>query len=413
MATNTINTIKDGPGVFARGIAQTLKDNMHLCSFVDQADKSDFDGKNSFKSGDTIYTAIPPRYVPQSDNLDVTSAISDTVEEKKALTLNKTESIAMEFDSLELATEVDVAVALKRYGIPAAESIAQHVESRCFGIVQDATYNLSGTAGSNTFTISDVLEAKTLLDVNLAPVQDRMLFMTSAAGAAAVDARSGLFQSSSKVAEQYEHGYIGRADGFDWVNTELINSHTNGNDVTGITKNAISVEGDSTFPVSGLTATTGTVTKGTVFTVANVFRVHPITKTVTSELQQFVVTADATADGSGNATLSISPSIYAGSGGLQNVDSLPANTAAVTIGTGAVSTGYLQNIAMHNKAFKMCTAPLYAPRGTDMVATETVDGITVNLVRDFDINTRKVITRLDILYAFDEVRPEWSSRLTA
>ena len=61
----------------------------------------------------------------------------------------------------------------------------------------------------------------------------------------------------------------------------------------------------------------------------------------------------------------------------------------------------------------MVIAPLYAPRGVDLVATQTVDGITVNLVRDFDIKTREVITRLDVLYAFDPVRPEWSVRLTA
>ena len=35
---NTINTVKDGPGLFARGIAQTLKDNLKLCSFVDKMD---------------------------------------------------------------------------------------------------------------------------------------------------------------------------------------------------------------------------------------------------------------------------------------------------------------------------------------------------------------------------------------
>jgi len=412
---NVINTIKDGPGLFARGVAQTLKDNMVFCSFVEKADESDFDGKNGFKSGDTIYTSIPARYIPQQDNFNITSAISDSVEEKAPLVLNKSESIGMSFDSLELATDTDVANALRRYGIPAAESIAQNVEARCFEIAADATYNFTGTAGSNTFTVADVLASRTKLNQSLCRPGDRGLFMNSASGAQAVDARSGLFQSSEKIAEQYEMGMVGMADGFKWYETELGSTHTNGNDVTGIeVSTTVSVEGQATLVVEGLTTTTGTVTKGTVFTIATVNSVHPITKADTGRLQEFVVTADATANGSGIATISVSPAFYtSASDGLQNITAFPADGDAIAIKTGAASTGYVQNLALHKSAFKMVTVPLVQPKGVDLVASQTVDGITVNIVRDFDVRTREMITRVDVLYAFDKVRPEWSCRLTA
>jgi hypothetical protein len=402
---NVINTVKDGPGIFAKGIAETLRDNLVLCGFVEKADESDFDGKNGFKSGDTIYTPISPRYVPQQDSLDITSTIQDSVEEKKPLVLNKTETIGMTLDSLELATDIDVANALKRYGMPAAEAIAQNMEARCFNIAADATYNSVGTAGSNGFTVADILAARTKLNQNLCRPNDRGLFMTSAAGAAAVDARKGLFQDSTSIAEQYRNGMIGRADGFDWYETELISTHANNSDVTGAVINDPSVaEGSSSITVGGLSAAP---TQGTVFTLAGVFAVHPITKVVTGVLQQFVVGAGAT-----TTVLPISPSLYAASGGLKNVSALPADSAALVF-VGAASTALSQNLAMHKTAFKMVTAPLYAPRGVDLVATQTVDGITVNLVRDFDIKTREVITRLDVLYAFDPVRPEWSVRITS
>ena len=402
---NIINTVKDGPGIFAKGIAETLRDNLVLCGFVDKADESDFDGKNGFKSGDTIYTSIPPRYVPQQDNLDITSTTQDSVEEKKPLVLNKTETIGMKLDSLELATDVDVANALKRYGMPAAESIAQNMEARCFEIAADATYNSVGTAGSNGFTVADILAARTSLNQNLCRPNDRGLFMNSVSGAAAVDARKGLFQDSSSIADQYKNGMIGRADGFDWYETELVSTHANGADITGAAINDASVsEGASSITVDGLSSAP---TQGSVFTIAGVYRVHPITKTVTGDLQQFVVGAGAT-----TTNIPISPSLYAGSNGLQNVDALPADDAALVF-VGAASTALTQNLAMHKTAFKMVTAPLYAPRGVDLVSTQTVDGITVNLVRDFDVKTREVITRLDVLYAFDAVRPEWAVRLTA
>lgn len=407
---NTHNTIKDGPGLFAKGIAQSLKDNLVFCSHVDKADKADFDGKNGFKSGDTIYTSIPARYTVDEDSLDITSSIQDSVEEKAALVLNKTATVAMQMDSLELATEVDVANALKRFGMPAAESIAHNIESRCLEIATDATYNSVGTAGSNAFTVADILAAKTKLDQQLCPRGGRKLLLSSSAGADAIDARKGLFQFEK---DSYKNGKIGSADGFDWYNNELITTHTNGNDVVFEVRTTVSTEGQATLVVEGLTTTTGTVTKGTVFTIDTVFDVHPITKETTSRLKQFVVTADATADGSGYATLSISPAIYtSASGGLQNVSAFPADGDAITP-VGAASTAYEQGLAYHPSAFKMVTAPLYAPNGVDLVATETVDGITVNVVRDFDVLTRKVITRLDVLYAFDKVRPEWATRITA
>lgn len=408
---NTINTVKDGPGIFAKAIAETLKDNMPFCSFVSKADGSDFEGKNGFKAGDTIYTSIPPRYVPTQDSLDITSTIQDSVEEKKPLTLNKTETVGMKLNSLELATDIDIKVALERYGIPAAESIAQNIEARCLNIAADSTYNSVGTPGSNTFDVSDILAARTKLNQDLCRTGDRGLFMTSAAGAKAVDARKGLFQDSTRIAEQYRDGMIGRADGFDWYETELISTHTNGNDVTGVAIDATPTEGATSLNMDGFTTTTGTVTKGQVFTIAGVFKVHPITKDVTSELQQFVVTADGTADGSGDINVSFSPALYtATSNGLQNINALPSDNDAITF-VGAASTGYAQNLALHSSAFKMVTVPLYAPKGLDVVATQTVEGITVNLLQDLDIKTREVITRLDVLYAFDPVRPEWSCRL--
>lgn len=411
--SNTINTVKDGPGLFAKGVAERLRDNLKFCGFVEKADKSEFDGKNSFKSGDTIYTSIPARKTAQRDNLDITSINKDVVEEKAPLVLNKTATTADKFDSLELATDVDVKNALKRFGMPSADTLSHEIEARCMQIAADETYGLTGTAGSNTFTVSDILAAKTALDEDLCPMGDRMLFMNSRSGAQAVDARKGLFQSSEDIKKQYRDGYIGRADGFDWVETQLVPTHTNGTDTAAAAMDAIGVEGASTIAVKSL-ANGATVTKGTVFTIAGVYKVHPINKTVLNGvLQQFVVTADATADGTGDATLSISPSLYAGSDGLQNIDALPAADAVITFGTGSASTTYTQNLALHKSAFKMVTVPMYQPRGVDLVASETVDGITVNIIRDYDNTTRSITTRYDVLYAFDKVRPEWCKRLTA
>lgn len=401
--SNTINNIKDGPGLFAKGVAETLRDNMQFCSFVADLDEDYDTPVNGFGKGDTINVSIPPRTTGQQDDFDITSSIDDVVEEKKTVTLNKSDTTSFELDTLELATEIDVKRALTRFGIPFAEGMAQRIEARCMQIAADATYNSVGTPGSNSFTVADILAARTKLNQNLCRPGDRGLFMNSSSGAAAVDARKGLFQDSASIADQYKSGMIGRADGFDWYETELIPVHANGTDVTGVETDGTTAEGASALTVTGLSAAP---TEGTVFTIEGVNMVHPITKVDLGVPQQFVVGAGAT-----TTNIPVTPSLYAASDGLQNITALPANDTALTF-VGPASTTLAQNLALHKDAFRFISVPLAQPKGVDLTATSTVDGVTVNIVRDWDQLKRRFITRMDVLYAFDPIRPEWSTRLT-
>lgn len=408
---NTFTNVNDAAAIIAKAAAETLKNNMKFCQTIDVADSSDFDGKNGYSAGQTVDINIPPRYVPQT-TFDITSSIQDTVEGTVPLTLDTISTVGMEFNSSELAHDIALKNIIKRCVIPAAESVAQDVEKRFIEKATDGVYNHVGTAGSNQFTVSDIQDARVKMQEDLAPMGDRYLMLNSRSGAEAVDARKGLFNSTTEIGKQYVDGYIGKADGFSWFETELVNTHTNGSQGgTPLVDDASVTEGTSTLHIDGVTSG-NTWTKGTVFTVANVFKVNPITKTTTSELQEFVVTSDTTFTG-GEADVPVSPSIYAASNGLQNVDALPADNAAITLKTGSASTGYAQNLAYHKSAFRMVSVPLVMPVNAEFAAQETVDGITVAVIRDFDVKTRKMITRLDFLGALALVRPEHACRITA
>ena len=408
---NTINNVNDAAAILTKAAAGILSNTCQFLKSIDKAPEEDYMGKNGYKSGETIQISKPARFIPQQ-SFDITSSIQDIVEEKTPLTLDITSTVGVEIDSLEDVTELGIAQMAERVIKPAAEAIASDIESRFLAKATQTVYNTVGTAGSNTFDVADTQDAKVKLDRFLAPKGNRRLLVNSAAGAAAVVARKGLFQSSTEISSQYKMGYMGMSEGFTWLENELLHVHTNGNDVTGVTVDGSTSEGASTLNVTGLTNTTGTVTKGSVFTIAGVYAVNPQTKQVYDELQQFVVLEDATADGSGDATLSISPSIYAGSNGLQNVDALPANTAALVF-VGAASTSYTQNLAFDKTAFRMVSAPLMMPSNAEFAAQSTVQGITVAIVRDFDVNTRSMITRLDFLGGIASPRPEWACRLTS
>jgi hypothetical protein len=227
----------------------------------------------------------------------------------------------------------------------------------------------------------------------------------------AVNARKGLFQSSSEIAKQYKTGYIGTSDGFNYVESNLTPLHTNGTQTGAITMSATATEGvGTTLAMTGSSG--GTLTAGQQFTVANVYAVHPQTKATLSNLQVFTVQALNTFSSTAGTNISVLPVPYAASAGLQNINRLPTSGDVVTL-IGAASTGYNQNLAYHKQAFRVCSVPLMMPKGAHMVGQETVDGMTVRVWMDSIILTDKMILRIDFLGAFAAVRPNWSTRITA
>jgi hypothetical protein len=147
---------------------------------------------------------------------------------------------------------------------------------------------------------------------------------------------------------------------------------------------------------------------GDVFTIGSVFSVNPQTRESTGSLQQFVVTAAAT--GSSTATLSIYPSIYTSASALATVNAFPAASAVITM-VGSATVAYPQNIAYHKNAITMATADLLLPQGVDMASRQVHNGISMRIVRQYDINNDRMPCRIDVLYGFKTIRPEMACRV--
>lgn len=409
--SNTANNVKDAGSVIAKLAAKMLADKTQFIKSIDKEPASSFNNQvNGFNVGQTIQVSKPARFVPTT-NADITSSIQDVVEEKVPLTLNIRQVQAVALTSLEVQNSLALKDWTKRILDPAISSLAQGVESTVLTSAKNAVYNSVGTAGSTVFDTDTVLSAGEKLAMFLTPQDgNQYLLLNPTANRSAVNARKGLFQSSSEIASQYKKGYIGEADGFSFLRNNLLPTHTRGTQTSTFTVTTTSTEADSTLALTGTSG--GTLKAGDVFTIASVFAVHPITKVKLNFLQQFVVTANNTAISTAYTGVAISPSIYAASNGLQNVDSLPQSSAAVTI-IGSASTGYVQNLAYHKSAFRFCSVPLMKPNGTHMVGQETVDGMTVRVWMDSAILTDKMIMRIDFLGGFLAVRPEWACRITS
>ena len=359
--------------------------------------------KAGAKIGDTLKIRLPNQYTVRTGK---TLSAQDTTEQSVSLQVATQKGVDVNFSSAELTLSLDDFSS--RILEPAMAVLASSLEADALSMYKDV-YQQVGTAGTTPNTLLTYLQARARLNNSLTPMDaNRTAHLSPLATATIVDALKGLFQDSSAIREQYREGSMGRTAGFDWFENPLVPTHTNGSTVASVQVNGASQTG-GTLNVKGV-ANGNTFNKGTVFTIAGVFEVHPETKAVTPRLQQFVVGTDVTMSGTTGA-LAVSPAI-ATSGAGQNVSTSPADSAALTI-VGSAATGYEQEMAFHRDAFAFATADLVLPRGVDFAAREVFDGVSMRIVRAYDINNDAFPCRIDVFYGYKTIRPQMACRITA
>lgn len=413
--TQTIGTVKANATKIAKMAAADLADSVQFFKSVRKMDGEFKPDAGGHSPGDTVNVRIPAKYTVGTTSFDLTSAIQDIKEQYKNMKLDIIGTIGTSLTSQELAHDVDLGSVYDRFVRPQIMDMAASIENQMLTRATQLTYNIVGTAGSTVYDTDTVLAAREKMSKYLCPKDaNRYLLFDSTAMRSAVNARKGLFNAQTSLAETYKSGAVGEADGFKWLENELLYVHTNGADVD------VAIEADVVTPATGATTigvdgvTSGaTIKKGSTFTIASVYAVHPQTKKAYPFLQTFTVTEDVTETASNQVIIKISPTIYGPtSGSLQNVSALHADEAAVTF-HGLASTSYTNSLAFHKEAFRVTSVPLVLPINAEFAAMATEEGVTVAIVRDFDIYTRKMITRVDFLGGLVDVRPEWACRIIA
>jgi hypothetical protein len=224
----------------------------------------------------------------------------------------------------------------------------------------------------------------------------------------------GLFNPTNTIRRQFKNGMMGEGVlGLEEINmSQSIVQHTTGSRSTTDTilvNGAVTTQGATTISIDGGTGS-ATIAVGDVFTIANVYAVNPQTRQSTGSLQQFTVTSLATAASSAWTNVAISPAIYTSANALATVDSFPADNAAVTF-IGTASTQYPQNLVYHKDAITLATADLLLPQGVDMASRQVHNGISLRIVRQYDINNDRMPCRIDVLYGFATIRPPMACRI--
>lgn len=394
--------------MITREALRVLENNLTFTKFVSREYDDSF-GKKGAKIGTTLNVRKPPRYIGRTGaNLN----LENSTETQVPITLNTQRGVDISFNSQDLALSIDDFSA--RFIKPAIASVANAVDYDGLQLYKKV-YNLVGTPGTVPNSLTPYLSAGVALDNTATPRDgDRSVVVTPQMQANLVGALTNIFNPTKTLSDQYKTGTMGEAVGFKFSMDQNVGVQTIG--ALGGTPlvNGASQTG-STLATKGWTASTAVLNAGDVFTIAGVFGLNPQNHQTTGTLQQFVALSSVTSDGSGNASISISPAIdVAGTDGFATVTASPANSAAITI-YGAGSTSTPQGLAFHKNAFTLACADLPLPGGVDMAAriSDPQLGLSVRMVRAYSISDDTFPCRLDILYGWAALRPELAVRIAS
>lgn len=370
------------------------------------------------KIGTTVNLRKPPRYVGRTGPaLQVESSVETYV----PLTLDTQFGVDMAFTTQDLT--MNISDFSDRFIKPAVAAIANKIDYD--GLQQFYNvYNLVGTPGQLTDgattqaeAIASILAARQRLNEEAAPVDEQRSFVVDpATEVGIVGGLTNLFNPQGTISSIFKKGALGDSTlGFNFAMDQNTGVFTTGT-ATAFTVSAQAGGSVQNNAQTGFTlavsSTSGTLTKGTVFTIPGVYAVNPQNRQSTGKLRNFVITS--TAAGS-STSLSIFP-VPVFSGQFQNVTSstgtIPTGTATILSGSSGSAASYSQSIAFHKDAFALGTADLILPQGVDMAGRASADGMSIRLVRQYDINSDQLPCRLDVLYGWSTIYPELATRVT-
>jgi hypothetical protein len=358
-------------------------------------------GASSGKIGDTLRIRYPSEYTRRTGSrvMDV----QDSVQQSTSLVVATQDGVDMRFNSRELALDLDSFSQLHLE--PAMATLISNIDGDVLVGCTRSTYNFGGTAGTAISTLVAAGEARTRLNRGLAPKGDRRIQVNSAVMGSMVNGVASYFNPSNAISEQYREGLVARTAMADYYENERVWSMANTTSVTLSTAKLngfISTLGQTSINITSLTVSAAGI--GMKFTLANVFDVHPETKQSYGVLKQFTILASSDV-----STYTISPAIFR-SGPRQNVTGTGTTTStnALTF-LGSPNSTYALGLMYHRDAFTFATAALPLMSSAEKCVRRTYDGISLRVWQDTDIRNDELLTRIDILYGFAAIRPQWAA----
>jgi hypothetical protein len=404
------------PSIIAKEALVQLENNLVMSNNVHREYKKEF-----VKVGDTVSIRKPVKFYAADG---ATRVNQDVEEANTSITVDARKHVSWGFNSADLTLTVEDYS--ERYIKPASIALANVIDRAGHSLYKNV-WNHVGTPGTTPANFAAMALASQRMDEMAVANDMRKAVLNPAAGYAIAGTATSLYMGGVNNSA-YRQGAIGEIASLETLRSQNVANHTVGIAsgtplVNGASQNTTYALSKSTNSQSLVTdgwtnSQTGIVKAGDVITIAGVYAVNPVPgegttgKLAMPYLQQFTVLADADSGAStGPATLTISPAIIT-SGPYQTVTAAPADDAAITVVTGTASTAYPQNMAFHKNAFALVTCPLELPDGVSFKARETHKGISIRVVKQYDIDADTDVIRLDVLFGWKAIYPDLACRIT-
>ncbi len=395
MSTDTLLT----PSIISKESLVILANNLVMAGRVNRQ----FEDQMGAKIGTTLTIRKPNKFtVSEGAGLQV----QDIIEPSTSITISNQSHVDFQFGTTALTLVVEEF--RERYLKPAMEKLANRIDRGVLANIPNV-YNEVGTPGTTPNAFSFIANVAQRLDEEAAPQNDRTLVLNPKAYWGVTVGISTVYVQS--VAEPGFKGFIPNIANFEIFMDQNIPTQQTGNYAGTPTVTGAGQTG-STLVTGGWTASIGTLLNvGDVFTISGVNAVNPESLSSTGSLRNFVVTATASSNASGSSSLQIYPPITT-TGAYQTVDASPASGATITVISGASGANLTKNIGFCKDAFGLVTVPLIMPDGVDFKAQEVYKGISLRVIRAYDINNDVLPTRIDVMWGTATYYAELGCRLT-
>jgi hypothetical protein len=358
--------------------------------------------------------------------------LQDYIERSVPLVLNKQYQQACAFTSSDLSLSLDDFT--NRVTKPKIVQLANDIDYDGLQQFQNVPAEV-GTPGTVPNTADTYLNALQVLadegfpvdeeeslSVHISPRMQRAIF-PALQGLVAAGTGGSTFAFMRNMAKgeggeaDFFKGLVAKGLGFDWFMTQNAPTFTTGTQGGTPTVNGANQTGSSIVTQAWSNSITNLLVTGDVIFFAGVHRINPLTRQSTGDLRPFVVTANVSSSGAGAATIPIACVDGDGitlAGPYQTVDVSPANAAAVTV-SGASAVQSYRGLAFHPEAFTFGCADLEMYENQHMMemAADKELGLAIRMWAQPDINTDRLLMRLDVLGGWLTMYPQAAVRIAS
>ncbi len=323
----------------------------------------------SAKQGDTVSVRCPVMLTATEFDEDVGTTPESMQNNTIDVKLDHLATVDMQVGAIESACDFDSVV--RMFIEPAAAALAEKINTEGLELYKDIPY-YTGQAGVTPSGLDDLASASLALDNQRVPAGMRCAVWSPEAAAKLKQIPAVVNAEKCGTTTALRTGSIGQVFGVNHYMSQAVCNHTAGTTAT-LTPQENSL---GTGVIKFKRTNSETLYKGDIIVIGG--RSYTVTEDAEESDTYF------TARVNGNPYVRTSDSVSV----------VPSHTA---------------NLIFHPDAFAFITRPLQTPAGVESYVT-SYNGISLRVVRGYDMKYKRDILSMDVLYAFKTIYPSLAVR---